>query len=57
MSTGVVVSMSEAETWRAVDRRHRPTGADDLLVIGDRDQFIEAVYAAAVEPAARVRTV
>jgi hypothetical protein len=56
MTTGVIVSMNEAATWNAVDRRHRLTDAGDLLVIGDRDRFAEAVYAAAVETAALVGT-
>ena len=57
MTTGVVVSMNDETTWKTVNRRHPLKSTDDLLMIGDRDQFAEAVYAAAVETGALVGAV
>jgi hypothetical protein len=57
MTTGVVVSMNDEATWEAVNRRHPLKSTDDLLVISDRDQLAEAVYAAAVETGALVGAV
>ena len=54
MTTGVVVSMNDEATWEAVNRRHALKSTDGLLVISDRDQLAEAVYAAAVETGALV---
>jgi hypothetical protein len=52
MTTGVVVSMNDETIWGAVNRRHRLTSVDGLLVIDDRDLLAETVYAAAVETGA-----
>ena len=52
MTTGVVVSMNDEATWEAANRRHPLKRSDDLLVISNRDQLAEAVYAAAVETGA-----
>jgi hypothetical protein len=52
MTTGVVVSMNDEATWEAANRRHPLKSTNDLLVISDRDQLAEAVYAAAVETGA-----
>jgi hypothetical protein len=53
MTTGVVASMNRDEVWEAVERRQSIRyDKDDLLVIGERDAFAEAVYATAIETGA-----
>ena len=54
MTTGVTVLMGDA-TWAAVRRRHPLERVGDRLAVGDRDLFVEAVYAAAVETGALAR--
>jgi hypothetical protein len=57
MTTGVVVSMNDERTWKSVNQRHRVTNTNGHLEINDRDQFAEAIYAAAVETGALVGAV
>ncbi len=56
ITTGVAVSMNSDAIWDAVEQRHAlDSHGDDLLLVGDRDEFAEAIYAAAAEVGALVK--